>query len=123
MKKILILTTIVMLCIFPVAVSADADTDGVVMARIGGTQDIGYRVVDGQSRIFLGFTLDYQLSSDAFLTLGLQGEQGNQFDILVDLSVNWYPSWPVLDGWFAAAGVQWSPIRSTLLFLQLSKPF
>ena len=121
MKKILILTTIVMLLMVPVAVSADSD--GVVMARIGGTQDIGYRIVEGQSRIFAGFTLDYQLSSDAFVTLGLQGEQGKQFDILVDLSVNWYPSWPVLDGWFATAGVQWSPVRSTMLFLQLSKPF
>ena len=92
--------------------------------ELTGSQNYSARMDAGELVVSSGTTLDYELVKDLFITFDIRSDYQwrskptNRYE----LSINYYPSWWLLEGWCVSAGVAARTRERPLYFVEVSKP-
>jgi hypothetical protein len=94
-------------------------------ASLTGSKNYGLSVDAGVLEIRTGTTLDYELTSDIFLTLDMQTRYSRVSQPLTryELSANWYPDWLFLRGWCVSIGGAVRTEKAPQVFVEISTPW
>jgi hypothetical protein len=111
---------IVTICVLLVLIAGTCSA-----ASLTGAKNYGLSVDAGVLEIRTGTTLDYELTSDLFLTLDWQTRYSRVSRPLAryELSVNWYPDWLFLRGWCVSIGGAVRTEKAPLWFVEASTPW
>ena len=93
--------------------------------ELTGSKNYGLSADAGVLEIQTGTTLDYELTSDFFLTLDIQTRYSRVSQPLsrYELSANWYPDWLFLRGYCLSIGIAVRTEKAPMWFLEVSTPW
>lgn len=111
---------IVTICVLLVLIAGTCSA-----VSLTGSKNYGLNVDAGVVEIRTGTTLDYELTSDLFLTLDMQTRYSKVSKPLsrYELSANWYPDLWILRGWCVSIGGAVRTEAGPQVFVEVSTPW
>lgn len=92
--------------------------------ELTGASTCGARWDTGEWVLSNGTTLDYELASGLFVTFDSRTDYSrrSQPSNRIELSINYYPTFWILEGWCVSAGGLYRARSAPMYFIEISRP-